>query len=433
MGISYRARDRPKEDLSMKRKMLTAIALFGAMLTGGATAADVYATPSGQPIYVNNRQVAMSVYCIGDNNYLRLREVAQAVGFDVSYDAATGQVRVTPGKPYSGEPVQPVPAVTQQAKVSDQPIYIGGARASLTAYQIGGSNYIKLRDIGSSVGFGVDYDEATQAVYIQTNGSDSGNTATEGNAPARSQGAGIQQKDYAAEANPAVFSDSLPRAFYNSLRHAYLNRDAMCAAYDAVNYKVDESLAIKFSSTQNISDMDEVCAGMTGSGYYYDLIGQNTDFTFVYVAARPDGSIDSDSEIQGIIEAAKQMNTDEEKVKYLNDMVCEHLSYSLQNTSWESAWKGKGYAKCQQYAEAFSYLSRKAGLPSFYVSGPNHLWNMVYADGKWGHVDCTANDTGNEISSRSNVLLTETHPSMSLDAPELYEFLKEVYVPGSTK
>ena len=38
----------------------------------------------------------------------------------------------------------------------------------MTAYQIDGNNYVKLRDIGKQVDFGVGYDNATASVRIDT-------------------------------------------------------------------------------------------------------------------------------------------------------------------------------------------------------------------------------------------------------------------------
>lgn len=49
---------------------------------------------------------------------------------------------------------------------SSQPIYVDGQRISMTAYNIGGNNYVKLRDIGKAVNFGVIYDAAANSVYI---------------------------------------------------------------------------------------------------------------------------------------------------------------------------------------------------------------------------------------------------------------------------
>lgn len=44
------------------------------------------------------------------------------------------------------------------ASLSDQPVYVDGQRVSMTAYAIGGSNYVKLQDVGQAVGFNVYWD-----------------------------------------------------------------------------------------------------------------------------------------------------------------------------------------------------------------------------------------------------------------------------------
>ena len=47
------------------------------------------------------------------------------------------------------------------ASPSSQTIYVDGKKASLTAYSILGSNYVKLRDIGRAVHFGVFWGHST--------------------------------------------------------------------------------------------------------------------------------------------------------------------------------------------------------------------------------------------------------------------------------
>ena len=54
------------------------------------------------------------------------------------------------------------------ANPSRQTIYVDGKKASLTAYSILGNNYVKLRDIGRAVDFGVTYDATTDTVYVES-------------------------------------------------------------------------------------------------------------------------------------------------------------------------------------------------------------------------------------------------------------------------
>ena len=52
------------------------------------------------------------------------------------------------------------------AQRSTQKIFINGQQAQMEAYNIGGSNYVKLRDVGKAIGFEVVYDPTTNNVYI---------------------------------------------------------------------------------------------------------------------------------------------------------------------------------------------------------------------------------------------------------------------------
>jgi len=55
-----------------------------------------------------------------------------------------------------------------QARRSTQDFFVDGQRVELEAYAIEGNNYVKLRDVGRLVDFGVDYDAATNSVRIST-------------------------------------------------------------------------------------------------------------------------------------------------------------------------------------------------------------------------------------------------------------------------
>ena len=156
----------------MKKRGFAAGLCTGVMLLCGisAGAADLTAQLSQQPIYVEGERVwDVTAYDIGGNNYVKLRDMGMSVGFDVVYDASTDSVHIDPTIAYSGNPETyldvEIPK-TASAKLSQQPIYVNGKRVEITAYDIGGSNYMKLRDIGTAVGFGVTYDAGMDSVHI---------------------------------------------------------------------------------------------------------------------------------------------------------------------------------------------------------------------------------------------------------------------------
>ena len=134
--------------------------------------------------------------------------------------------------------------------MNGQPVYC-------TAYAISGNNYVRLRVIGQAVGFDVSYDAATDSVQIRTGAQQavqptvavlptaatvSQRTAEAPAQPAVTPKSQSSGRDYSQDANPAIFTADLPREFYNSARHAYLNAEEMAAAFDRDLRKADTSL-----------------------------------------------------------------------------------------------------------------------------------------------------------------------------------------------
>lgn len=91
--------------------------LAGLALSGPAAQAVDYlqARPSNQAVYVDGQQVTMTAYLIGGSNYVRLRDIGQAVGFNVYWDGHS--VQVESDKPYTGVAPgseQPPAALTEE-------------------------------------------------------------------------------------------------------------------------------------------------------------------------------------------------------------------------------------------------------------------------------------------------------------------------------
>ena len=102
-------RSRKQEVIFMGVGILAGLALSGP---AAQAATSITATLSNQPIYVDNQLVSMTAYSIGGNNYVRLRDIGQAVNFGVTYEAATNSVHIDSTQPYQEEVVQPtVPAL----------------------------------------------------------------------------------------------------------------------------------------------------------------------------------------------------------------------------------------------------------------------------------------------------------------------------------
>ena len=94
---------------------LTCLLLAGVTTT--AYAAGIMAERSHHRIVVDGKEAQMEAYVINGNNYVKLRDMGKAVGFEVYWDSANSCVQVESGKPYTGK----APAKAEPDKPESHP------------------------------------------------------------------------------------------------------------------------------------------------------------------------------------------------------------------------------------------------------------------------------------------------------------------------
>ncbi len=93
--------------------------VLGLSLSAPAAQAveSLKATLSTNRILVDGQEVHLTAYNINGNNYIMLRDIGRAVGFNVYWDSDAKCVQVESGKPYTGE----APEKSTEAKPVEQP------------------------------------------------------------------------------------------------------------------------------------------------------------------------------------------------------------------------------------------------------------------------------------------------------------------------
>lgn len=78
--------------------------MIGAMFFSGtvAYAAGIIAERSSHRFFVDGKEVEMTAYGINGNNYVMLRDIGKAVGFNVYWDSVNNCVQIESDKPYTG-------------------------------------------------------------------------------------------------------------------------------------------------------------------------------------------------------------------------------------------------------------------------------------------------------------------------------------------
>ncbi len=180
-------------EMGVEREQLTYLS------ANQATAQTYTATPSSDKTTLNGSPVTMQAYKINGNNYVKLRDFANMVNnaplnFEVVWDGSLNAINMYTGKPYTtvgGEGV-PIGPETKQATDTTSTIYVNGSVANLKGYFISGNNYFKLRDLGKALGIGIDWNDVTKTVEVDSTGTGgngevggSGSTASTGTTSTR--------------------------------------------------------------------------------------------------------------------------------------------------------------------------------------------------------------------------------------------------------
>lgn len=109
-------------------------------------------------------------------------------------------------------------------------------------------------------------------------------------------------------------------------------------------------------------------------------------------------------EIDNIIDYnINELNLDEmndvEKIKWAHDYLVNKNSYDTEFTSNATNPSYSAYgaivgnkAVCQGYAEAMALFLDRFNIPNLLVASESHIWNLIYLNGEWLHLDATWDD-----------------------------------------
>lgn len=171
----------------MKKILSFALALaLCAGLAAPAFAAGGTAYASTQSVEVDGKKVEFQMYALRDaagngTNYVKLRDVAHVLNgtpaqFSVGYDSASGSILVTTGAAYAdtGTEMTTPYSGDRTYQTGSGAVLVDGKAAGLDAIVLtddagGGYTYFKLRDLGTALGFTVDW-SAQRGVTVSTGG-----------------------------------------------------------------------------------------------------------------------------------------------------------------------------------------------------------------------------------------------------------------------
>ncbi|HIS17579.1 MAG TPA: hypothetical protein IAC02_03075, partial [Candidatus Coprovivens excrementavium] len=151
-----------------------------------------------------------------------------------------------------------------------------------------------------------------------------------------------------------------------------------------------------------------------------------------------------DKDIDLLIEnVVKDSMSDKEKILALHDYIINNTKYDIEransetNSSEYDSARILGvlydhYAICSGYADLMAVILEKLNIPNYKISSETHVWNALYLDNEWWHLDLTWDDpistSGKDILDHSYFLI-DSKTLRELDAgikDHIYD--KDIYM-----
>lgn len=207
----------------------------------------------------------------------------------------------------------------------------------------------------------------------------------------------------------------------------YNNFTSMKVQYDtAGEITVDVEYLYSEDDISSINDkLDDIWASLVTNDMdnkaiiyaFHDYIINNTRYDLVF-----EGELkaynEKCEEYEILLEQNKKNTPRYDQIKQ------EYETYKKSRYTTHQASKAtgplfEGYAICSGYTDVMALVLDRLGLPNFKVASETHVWNVVYIDNQWLHIDLTWDDpvSGDDVN-KNNLL----HKFYLIDTPTLEEF-----------
>ncbi len=127
----------------------------------------------------------------------------------------------------------------------------------------------------------------------------------------------------------------------------------------------------------------------------------------------------------------------EEKIKKIHDYIIDSTKYDTLKTEniHDETYKSntaygvlvQGYGICSGYADTISIFLNKLGINNYKISNDTHIWNLVYINGVWTHLDATWDDPISDRNLNRDTYFLISYDELSKLDDDTHIFNKTIY------
>lgn len=133
----------------------------------------------------------------------------------------------------------------------------------------------------------------------------------------------------------------------------------------------------------------------------------------------------------------KDNMTTEDKIKKIHDYVIDSTKYDTLKTDniHDDTYKSntaygvliQGYGICSGYSDTISIFLNALGIENYKISNDKHIWNLVYINGIWTHLDATWDDPISDKNLNRDTYFLISYDELTKLNDNTHNFNKNIY------
>lgn len=129
--------------------------------------------------------------------------------------------------------------------------------------------------------------------------------------------------------------------------------------------------------------------------------------------------------------------TNEEKIRIIHDYIINNTEYDTLKTKniTDTTYKSntaygvliQGYGICSGYSDAISIFLNELNISNYKISNNSHIWNLVYINGVWTHLDATWDDPISQFNANRDTYFLISYDELIKLNDGTHNFNKQIY------